>query len=343
MKSPGGSSGGSGAMTALNIGYINMGSDMGGSIRIPAANNGCYGFKPSYSIGACGDIPFFPYFGVNGPLSSDMDNIIVYMQQLQKYKKGLPTVDLSDKNLKNIASIKNLRIAVSKDLDGTVDYVDNDVWDGVLKVVQELRKLGAKIDFVEPKISQKNTGLNLRANDIAVKLISVEYADYAKKVKAFKNGKYEKLVVPFLMKVCEQGSNVSAKDVKDACLAGDVLRDIMNKFLDKYDLLLIPSTPIPPRDTIGYHEEGYIYDRIDGKRKTLGECYHAPSAFTTLANVTQQPAIVIPTGYVNDKQLSGMGKLPISAMFVGPLNRDDLCLKVAWALRDKFTFIPAKL
>lgn len=340
MKSPGGSSGGAGALTALNIGYINMGSDMGGSIRIPSANNGCFGFKPSYSIGACGDVAIFPYFGVNGPLSSDMNNIVLYMQELQKAKQWeLKSVDLSDKNLKS-GDIKGLRIAVSKDLDGTIDYVDNDVWDGVLKVADELKKMGAIVEFVEPPISSLEKGVN----QMAVELISVEYSEYAEKIKQFKGGKYEKLAVPFVIKMCQKGLEVTAKDVTNALLNVDILRAMMNEFMKKYDLILMPSTPIPPRDTIGYHEEGYIIDRIDGKRKTLGECKHGPSSFTTLANVSQQPAIVIPTGYVNDKDFgSKFGKLPISAMFVGPVNRDDLCLKVAYSLRNKFKFIQAKL
>ena len=146
------------------------------------------------------------------------------------------------------------------------------------------------------------------------------------------------------MRMCEKGLTVSAKDVTNALLNVDMLRKIMNDLMEKYDLILMPSTPIPPRDTIGYHEEGYIIDRIDGKRKNLGEVKHGPTAFTTLANVSQQPAIVIPTGYVNDKDFgSKFGKLPTSAMFVGHINRDDLCLKVAYALRNKFKFIQAKL
>ena len=133
MKSPGGSSGGAGALTALNIGYINMGSDMGGSIRIPAANNGVYGFKPSYSFGVSADIPYFPYFAVNGPLSSNVDNIILYCREFQKYSNRLQSVDFSDKNV--LSSVKDMRIAVSKDLDGTIDYVDSDIWEGVMRHV----------------------------------------------------------------------------------------------------------------------------------------------------------------------------------------------------------------
>eukprot|EP01083_Nonionella_stella_P067347 178078_1 len=337
MKTPGGSSGGAGAITALNIGYINMGSDMGGSIRIPAANNGCFGLKPSYSIGACGDTPIFPYFGVNGPLSQNVDNIILYMQQLQERTGGLKGVDLSDDNLKNVGSIRDLRIAVTKDLAGTVDYVDPDVRNGVLKVVKQLKKLGATVEFAEPAI---NT-LPARANSMMITLIGIEYANYAKKVREYKGGKYEKLVVPFVMKACDQGAKVTTEEVKNAMLNCDELRFMMNQFFkqNKYDLLLMPSTPIPPRDTLGYHDEGYIIDRVDGKRKTLSECYHASTAFTSLTSVSQQPAIVIPTGYVNDRELN-QGKLPISAQFVAPLDRDDLVLKVAYALQNKFDFIP---
>merc|ERR1719384_1807636 len=105
----------------------------------------------------------------------------------------------------------------------------------------------------------------------------------------------------------------------------------------------MPSTPIPPRDTLSYQEEGYMIDRNDGKRKTIGECHHSPMAFTSLANICQNPSLVIPTGTTNDKELSGLGKLPISAMFVGAVERDDLCLKVGYALQNRFPFIQAML
>eukprot|EP01084_Bolivina_argentea_P140054 246331_1 len=340
MKSTGGSSGGAGALTALNIGYINMGSDMGGSIRIPSSFCGCYGIKPSYSIGMCGDVAIFPYFGCNGPLSQNMDNIVLYMQQIQKITGKLKGVDLSDKNVKDSSGINNLRVAVSKDLAGTVDYVDPDVWDGVLKVVNELKKLGAKVEFADPPINTLANGR--KANNVAIDLISIEYAEYAKLVRQYKGGKYEKLVVPFLMKLCDKGAKVTGKDVTNAMLERDTLIYIMNNFMTKYDLLLTPATPIPARDTLSYMEEGYMYDRIDGKRKPLSECGHAPTAFTTLTNITQNPAIVIPTGFSNDRDLN-QGRLPTAAMFVAPLDRDDLCLKVAYALQNKFNFIPAKL
>jgi len=174
-------------------------------------------------------------------------------------------------------------------------------------------------------------------------LIAVEYAEYGRKVREYRGGKFEKYAVPFLMEMCEKGAKLSGEEIKETMVVADVMREIMKRFLTKYDLCLMPSTPIPPRDTLGYQDEGYMIDRLDGKRKTIGECHHSPMAFTTLANVCQNPAVVIPTGTANDKELSGMGKLPISAMFVGPVDRDDLCLKVAYALQKQFPFIPAIL
>ena len=74
-----------------------------------------------------------------------------------------------------------------------VDYVDEDVWDGVLNVVKELRRLGAVVEFVEPPIKQ----LGKSPGKIAVNLIAVEYAEYGRKVREYRGGKFEKYAVPF--------------------------------------------------------------------------------------------------------------------------------------------------
>ena len=137
---------------------------------------------------------------------------------------------------------------------------------------QELRKQGAIVEFVEPPIHELG---KFSTSYIAEKLISVEYAKYGQMVRKYEGGKYEKFAVPFLMKMCSKGSRVSGQELHETVVAADVLKSIMRKFMNEYDLLLMPSTPIPPRDNLSYLEEGYMVDRIDGKRKTIGQCHHS--------------------------------------------------------------------
>ena len=332
----GGSSGGAGALSALNIGYINMGSDMAGSIRNPAANDGVYGFKPSYSIAKCGDVDVFPYCGHNGPLSSNMDNIILYMQELQRKKKwNMDRVDLSDKNIKS-GNIKGLRIAVSKDLCGNVNYVDNDIWNGVLKVANKLKILGCKVDFIEPDLKSLNPFKTF------FKLAQLEYRSYSTKVDNYENGKYKPFVDPGLYKISKSGNELTADQIGTAIEQRDWIVYKMKHFMTEYDILLTPSTPIPPRNTINYLKDAHMIDQMDGKLKSLHDCQHNPVVYTVLANITGQPSISIPTGVTDDKEFNA-GKLPIGVMLIGKVDRDDVVLRVANALKSTCKAILAKL
>ena len=105
----GASSGGAAALTSLNIGCINMGSDGAGSIRVPASCCGVIGYKPSYTIGhSKNNGPFFPYTSNCGPLTRNIDDVIIYIQNVSKYTNKLTYLDWSDDFIKNKNGIQGI-------------------------------------------------------------------------------------------------------------------------------------------------------------------------------------------------------------------------------------------
>ena len=143
--SSGGSSGGSAASIVCGLGNISIGTDGGGSIRIPSSWCGCYGYKPSYCIGCCNH-PMWPYIGVAGPISLNIDDIRLYMKQLCNIK-NLNEYEIINKNIDwskeyMEKGIKGLNIAISKNYDGIIDFVDKRIWKNYLVKIMIIINVG---------------------------------------------------------------------------------------------------------------------------------------------------------------------------------------------------------
>ncbi|KAJ3313008.1 Trimeric GatFAB AmidoTransferase(AdT) complex subunit [Boothiomyces sp. JEL0838] len=139
----GGSSGGSAAAVAAGFCAAAIGSDTGGSVRLPASYCGIYGFKPSYgSISRYGLIPYANSLDTVGILSKDL-NIICDVFDVLKGKDELDPTSIVAKERKEILRIENLRIGVPQEyhVDGISDAVLR-VWSQTL---EKLEKRGAKI------------------------------------------------------------------------------------------------------------------------------------------------------------------------------------------------------
>ena len=142
--SPGGSSAGSGAALAAGFATLAMGSDMGGSIRIPASQNGLYGFRPPFGRVAGGEIPF----STSGPLARRFDDLVHFQNAI---------VGPSDKVMAAIRprldypaqypDLSGWRIAV--DWGAAIANVIPSVKDAMLKGIEALRGAGCVVDEVD--------------------------------------------------------------------------------------------------------------------------------------------------------------------------------------------------
>ena len=149
---PGGSSGGSGAALASGTAYLASGSDIGGSIRIPASLNGVVGFKPPY-----GRVPAMPPFNLDtychdGPLGRTVADVALFQNVIQGQHAAdhvsLPAVPIPD----DLGDVRGLRIALAITLG---DFpVDPEVEANTRAFAEALRQAGAIVDEVTVDLSR---------------------------------------------------------------------------------------------------------------------------------------------------------------------------------------------
>ena len=143
---PGGSSGGAGAAVALGIGLVGMGSDTGGSVRIPAALCGVVGLKATYGlVPLTGIVPLYPTQDHAGPLTRTVADAALVLSTIAGYDRG------------DAASVRRARQRYEALLDGGVaglrvgrvvrhrEGVDGEVLAAVDGAAAVLERLGAKL------------------------------------------------------------------------------------------------------------------------------------------------------------------------------------------------------
>jgi len=151
-RTPGGSSGGASAAVAAGLGPLAIGTDGGGSIRIPAACTGIFGHKPSY-----GRIPLYPPSGAwslshIGPMTRTVEDAALMMNACagpdERDQFSLPATG-TDYVKALRGSLKGLRVAWATDL-GNARVVDPEVEVTCAKAAKRFRELGARVDEARP-------------------------------------------------------------------------------------------------------------------------------------------------------------------------------------------------
>jgi len=301
-KTSGGSSGGSAAAVALGMGALSVGTDGGGSVRIPAAFSGIVGLKPTY-----GAIPLYPTspFGTlahAGPMTRSVEDAALLMDVLTGFDSrdwsALPGPRSSFQASVG-AGVVGLRIGYSRDLGFA--SVDPDVAASVEAAVRVLADLGAIVEEVDLSF----------ANPIEA-YHTLWFAGAGKVIQAYDEGRWGELD-PALLDVARQGQAFSAMDFLAANQVRADLGLTMGAFHEKYDLLVTPTVPL------GAFDVGHEVPPGSGLTR-----WAEWTPFTYPFNLTQQPAVTVPCG------LTPAG-LPIGLQLVGARHADALVLRVAAA------------
>lgn len=302
-KTPGGSSGGAAAAGALNLGVIHLGTDAGGSIRIPASFTGLFGLKPTF-----GRVPTYPassfvVLSHVGPLTRTVRDAAM----------ALGTMALPDRRdimaLNNVVpdylggledGVSGLRMAWSVDL-GFVDCLDPEIKDICLESVRQFERMGAIVEDATPGFANPRE-----------EILTLWRAGAAATLRGIPPSQHEQLD-PAFVACALAGSNLTAMDFLDAFNARSVLSRTMDEFHDRYDVLITPTLPVAAFDADRNVPAGWATDEwLDW----------APYSYPF--NLTQQPAATVPCGMTS----SG---LPVGLQIVAARRQDELVLRVARA------------
>ena len=313
-RSPGGSSGGSGAAVAANIVYGAMGSDTGGSIRIPAAFCGTVGLKPTYGrVSRHGAFPLGYSLDHMGPLTRSVRDAAMFLNAIAGYDRRddassrRPVIDFVPEEG---CSLRGIRVGFPEDF--YFERIDPDVESAVRGAIARAASMGAELKRIWlPDVAALNAigQLTLLAEASAI------MEPYLENRSQFGADVLSRL---------DQGRMISAVDYINAQRVRRRLREEFDELWQGVDCFLAPTTPnTAPR--IG---ENTI--RLGGRDE---DTRVASTRLVRGINVLGLPALSMPCG------LSG-GGLPIGLQIVGPAFEEAAVLKVAAALEDGGVGIP---
>ena len=296
-QNPGGSSAGAGAAAAAGYGPLHVGTDIGGSIRLPAAWCGVFGLKPSL-----GRIPIKPpYAGrVAGPMTRTVMDAALLMAELSK-PDWRDTMSLPDQTIEwtqLTRDVKGLKLGLQLDA-GWGLSVDAEVRAAVVAAAQAFERAGA---IVAP-MAAFSTRAMIDGMDRFWRMRS--WLD----MQALPPERRER-VLPYLRQWVEPSAHLSAAEVFDGYSQMGALREAAVAACQPYDFVLSPVSPVP---TFAAEWAGPTNDPA----RPLEHI-----AFTLPYNMSEQPAASINCGYTS----SG---LPIGLQIIGRRHDDLGVLQVA--------------
>ena len=302
---PGGSSGGSAAAVAAGMGPLSVGTDGGGSVRIPCSFTGLFGLKPSF-----GRVPAWPLSPMGpvahlGPMTRTVPDAALMMNVLSlpdlRDWTSLPW-DARDYRIGLEAGVQGLRIAYSADLGYA--KVDPEIAAIVKRAVNKFKDLGAHVESKDPGFED------------AGPLFAAHWFPGAAYVVRNTHPSKRKMMDPGLLDTARLGEKVTNAEYLNAIQKRGALGLHMNRFHERYDLLVTPTLPLA-----AFAAGKEVSNLLKEKRWTDW------SPFSYPFNLTQQPAATVPCG------LTKKG-LPVGLHIVGPRHADALVLRAARAFES---------
>jgi aspartyl-tRNA(Asn)/glutamyl-tRNA(Gln) amidotransferase subunit A len=299
---PGGSSGGAAVAAALGMGAMHIGTDGGGSIRIPAGFCGLFGFKPTFGI-----VPVHPHSPAGtlwhqGPISRNVADAALMLTVIARpdsrdwYRTPAPIVDYRQ-GLDS--GVKDWRIGYSR----TLGYarVDPEVAALVENGVHAFESLGARVEELDLELEDPIAIMQpLWAVALALAIAPMTAAQRA-------------LVDPPLLELAQPGFGLSALEYRRLERAREAFARRMCALHQDFDLLITPQLAVPAFDA--GHEVPPGSDRTR---------WWEWSPFTYPFNLSQQPAAAVPCGFTR-------AGLPVAMQLVGDKYADARVLQAARA------------
>ena len=307
---PGGSSGGSGVALSTGCATIATGSDIGGSIRIPASACGVFGFKPPY--GRNPEVPYMnlDYYSHSGPMARSTEDIIL----MQNHTSGIHNQDIASLQ-KNMPfdydiNLNGLKIAWSDDFCGF--EIENDVLKNLHNTLDILADLGAHLEKIDLNLPNEI----LEATEVYLNAI------WGSALRNEVKGN-EKYLTSYAKKYLDHSKE---RNLSDYINCNKVAWDTYSKFgpmIEKNDIFICPTnavTGIPANH--GYPNLKYEFN---GKLKETKEDGDETMWLTTPFNMMSRlPVMSVPSGFASNN-------IPTGVQIVGKPYDDNSVFKVSLA------------
>ncbi|HVW55593.1 MAG TPA: amidase [Rhizobiaceae bacterium] len=313
-KSAGGSSGGAAASLATGEVWLSHGSDLGGSLRTPAAYCGIVGLRPTPGrAGGAGPANAFAIESVQGPMARTVMDTALFLDAMTGFDPRQPlSLEAPREPFQEAVrrASRKVRIAYAPDLGGFAP-VEREIETIMRRALERAERHGATVEEACPQLPNLyDTYITIRAANWAAGA-----------------GRYPEAVQRYFKRTLSEniglGKNLTAERIYDAQRSRSALYANMQSFLEGYDVLACAVAGLEP--TLAEVEyptsvaEMPMADYLDWLR------------FSFLATTTALPALSLPVGLT----ASGM---PVGIQLIGPPRGEAKLLAVAKALEDVIGF-----
>jgi aspartyl-tRNA(Asn)/glutamyl-tRNA(Gln) amidotransferase subunit A len=307
---PGGSSSGSGVAVAAGLAAMALGTDTGGSVRIPASLCGTVGLKTTVGqISRAGVFPLSWLLDSVGPLTRSVEDAAMVFQCLQ----GADPHDAATREAqaRDVLSglqdgVRGLWLAFAET--AFWDQVDPEVAQAVRSSGDVLSTLGARVESIAFPEAAEAQELNPRGLVVAAEAYAIHQARIEQHL-----AEYDPIVSQRIM----QGKQVTATEYLSLTRAWAELRSKVQRTLHNVDALLVPTTMLPalPVETIDASMDTYTAHNLQYLRNTV------------IGNVLNLCALSIPCGFTRQG-------LPIGLMIYGKPFQEDVVLRIGYAFEQ---------
>jgi amidase len=304
----GGSSGGAAVALATGMGPLAHGTDLGGSLRTPAAFCGVVGFRTTPGL-----VPTYPRdlawdsLSVTGPMARTVRDTALMLSVMAGPDDRAPlSYDVDTRAFRAAVrrpSIRGWRVAWTPDLDGLLP-VDREVARVAEGATRVFRALGARVTPEAPSF--------VELGDVVLGTRGLSMVA----LHADKLPRWRDRMQPGLVWNIEQGLALTARDIARAERLRTVLWERVRRFMERYELLVLPTAAVRPFPV----EQPYPTE-IDGKPL---ENYTQWFFLTYAISVTGLPVVSVPAGFTDDG-------LPVGIQIVGRRRQEAAVLRAAAA------------
>lgn len=325
-RTPGGSTGGGAAALAAGLTPLEFGSDIGGSIRVPAAFCGCYGHRPSETaLPRSGHFPGSPLpnaalaMSVLGPLArSATDLELAFDVTLgpdigeEPWKLALPPA--------RHERLSDYRVAVMPPFPWLP--VDAEILQARETLVNNLRRVGAKVEEVQPAAFKDGREYYKLYSSLLSTIVSLSWSKWARRLQLMA----ARLVRDEFLMASARGLVASAEDYIIWFARRERYRAAYREFFRDWDILLAPVAMV--------NAFPHLDMDVPIARRTLDVAgqkvpYLRMSAYPSLTTLCGQPSTAFPAGQTR-------AGLPIGMQAIGPYLEDRTTLRFAELVEREF-------